>query len=97
MQESNLYKSDKLDLCLYDYHQATMSPTQTLSPVRTGESIELSSLPLQASTSSAGASGISINQAERATGRTSNLTEFPDPLGLRSRIYTPALDDDKGS
>lgn len=85
-----------------------MSPTQTLSPSKTPDSIELTSLPVQASISHAGTMNTMLststsinandNRAERAMGAsTSSLTEFPDPLGLRARIFTPKDEDDKGS
>lgn len=83
-----------------------MSPTHTLSPTAASTSkdgIELTSLPVQASVSHAGtvntmASSFNDDRAERAVASGSSITDFPDPLGLRARIFTPKDDeDDKGS
>jgi len=96
-----------------------MSPTQTLSAAARStmddsrSSIELSSMPIRASTSNTSSNLNNMNRinednhvnthrnhtnAERAMATSSSaLHEFPDPLGLRARIFTPSADDDKGS
>lgn len=81
-----------------------MSPTQTLTPAgTTSEDIELASLPMQPVVSSTSTAAQTVNtttsssRAERALASSSNLTDFPDPLGLRARIFTPSDVADKGS
>lgn len=89
-----------------------MSPTQTIAPTKSRESIELSSLPLQTNTSNSTTGMNTLNRinednhinthrnhtnAERAITTGTDLGKFPDPLGLRARIFTPSADDDKGS
>lgn len=87
-----------------------MSPSQTLSPTRSTNSIELTSvMPVRVHSNNSMQDLNRINKdnhihthtnhenIESATATGSNIGDFPDPLGLRARIFTPSADDDKGS